>query len=114
MSKKPRLETVIVKKSKKKYTSRKRNNRVSVEQKVPLESVKTTIDETTILLKEFFERSKESQNLLNRDSAKFSLNDKLEVLKNQVTLYAVVNDIDLNEVLTDIFTEETTSETEEL
>lgn len=73
---------------------------------MPLDSVKELVNETTILLKEFFERTKESQKLLNPVSEKFNLNDKLEVLKTQVTLFAAVNDIDFSDKLKDIFTHE--------
>lgn len=105
LSKKPRLETVIVKKkSKKKYGSTKRRtNRVCVERKTSLDSVKRSVNETTTLLKEFFESSRESKTLLNCESENFSLDDKLEILKNQVTLYAAVNQIELNSVLQDVF-----------
>lgn len=72
---------------------------------MPLDSVKELVNETTILLKEFFERSKESKKLLNPVSEKFSLNDKLEVLKTQVTLFAAVNEIDFSDVFNDVFSD---------
>lgn len=102
--KKPKLETVIAKKkTKKKYgTIKRRNSRVVIEKKIPLESVRALVNETTSLLKEFFEESRKCHKILNPNPQKFSLNDKLEVLTSQVTLYAVVNGIDFNDVLKDV------------
>lgn len=100
------METAVAKKKpKKKYGSvRRRNARTSpVEKRVPVDDLKTAVNLTTILLKDFFERTKESKQLLPSEPVKFRLEDKLQVLTNQVTLYAAVNDLDLTDVLKDIF-----------
>lgn len=53
-------------------------------------------------MKVFFEQRYECITLLNANEQKFSAHEKLNVLKSQVTLYAAVNEININDILDDV------------
>lgn len=102
-NKKPRLETVPVRrKSKKKYFTRKRKPRVIETKKIPIAELKPLVNSTTALLKEFFQNSKESRELVKSECTnveKCNPENRLEVFKHQIILFSIVNDIDQGEVM---------------
>lgn len=92
----------VRRKSKKKYFTRKRKPRVIEAKKIPIAELKPLVNSTTELLKEFFENCKESKELLKSectDGGKCNAENKLEVFKNQIILYSIVNDMDQDEVM---------------
>ncbi|KAJ8917533.1 hypothetical protein NQ315_005582 [Exocentrus adspersus] len=101
--KKPRWETVPVKKkSKKKYGTRRRNPRVVVPKKIPIADLQSLVNSTTEMLKDFFVHCKESRALLRNEDRNADVcnpENSLEIFKTQVILFSLVNDLDQNEVL---------------
>ncbi|KAJ8963573.1 hypothetical protein NQ314_005547 [Rhamnusium bicolor] len=117
-TKKPRIETVpIRRKSKKKYFTKKRKPRLVEVKKIPIEELKTLVNATTALLRDFFISTKESRALTNADIRKSEIcnpENHFEVLRNQTLLFSVVNGLDQSEVEKKLhalnFTEDETKE----
>lgn len=101
-NKKPRLETVPVRrKSKKKYFTRKRKSRVVEVKKIPITELKPLVNSTTQMLRDFFKSCKEAKDIIKREdiyTEKCSLENKLEIFKNQIILFSLVNEMDQKEV----------------
>nr|CAH7757703.1 unnamed protein product [Callosobruchus chinensis] len=89
--KKPRLETVPVRrKSKKKYLSRKKKQKVVTEKRTPLNDLQPLVNSTSEMLKNFYGSLEENKHVINRD--KDNLRERTELLRNQAVLYSLVND----------------------
>nr|CAI5838226.1 unnamed protein product [Callosobruchus analis] len=96
--KKPRLETVpIRRKSNKKYLSGKKKQKVVIEKRTPLEDLRPLVNSTSEMLRNFYTSLAENKNVINRD--RDNLRERAELLRNQAMLYSLVNDIQESEAL---------------
>ncbi|CAG9855946.1 unnamed protein product [Phyllotreta striolata] len=99
--KKPKTDAVVPKKPiKKKPVAVRRRTRTPKEtKKSPIEELKPLVNTTTDMLKDYFVNSKKHKDLVSTKSDICSFENKLEILKNQAFLFAIVNNLDENEVM---------------
>ncbi|CAH2012147.1 unnamed protein product [Acanthoscelides obtectus] len=96
--KKPRLETVpIRRKSNKKYLSRKKKPKAVVEKKTPLKDLQPLVKSTNALLRDFFRSLRDDRHLIKRD--KNNLHERVQILRNQAMLSSLVNGDQVDEAL---------------
>uniref|UniRef100_A0A6P7FGJ3 Uncharacterized protein LOC114330064 n=1 Tax=Diabrotica virgifera virgifera TaxID=50390 RepID=A0A6P7FGJ3_DIAVI len=66
---------------------------VGMGETVPLGTLKPLINSTTDLLKQYFISTKENPNIIKSDSPLSSFENKVEILRNQAYLFAIVNNL---------------------
>ncbi|XP_072390739.1 uncharacterized protein [Diabrotica undecimpunctata] len=65
----------------------------AIQETVPLDSLKPLINSTTDLLKQYFISTTQNQNIIKSESPLSSFENKMEILRNQAYLFALVNNL---------------------
>ncbi|XP_072389242.1 uncharacterized protein [Diabrotica undecimpunctata] len=78
--------------------SRKPASPVAARETVSLDPLKPLINSTTDMLKQYFISTRESQDIIKTESPLCTFENKVEILRNQAFLFAIVNNLDEREV----------------